>query len=161
TESRAAAVMTFGDRKPLAALLALLRTHALAPKDPSILASISAVMNVLGLAKQSYAVAQAADAMTSSPHSVMGISRPAILLNKEGHAMLLLRQWAAAEKVLRQAVALAPELSEAKVNLALALLCQQQDEEAVRFYRLGQYRQPFTLVQEGSDPNAPSVPVTD
>jgi hypothetical protein len=161
TESRAAAVMAFADRKPLPALLALLRTHQLLPKDPSILASISAVLNVLGLAKQSFAVAKAADAMATVPHSVMGISGQAILLNNEGHAMLLLRQWAAAEKVLRQAVALAPELSEAKVNLALALLCQQQDQEAVRFYRLGQYRRAYTMVQEGSDPSAPSVPVTD
>ncbi|HXJ64544.1 MAG TPA: hypothetical protein VNN79_12390, partial [Actinomycetota bacterium] len=117
TESRAAAVMTFAARKPLAALLALLRTHELSPKDPSILASISAVLNVLGLAKQSYAVAKAADAMSAAPHSVMGISGQAILLNNEGHAMLELRRWADAERLLRQSATLSPELSEAKVNL--------------------------------------------
>jgi len=47
------------------------------------------------------------------------------------------------------------------VNLALALLCQHEDEESVRFYRLGQYRKPYSLVQLGSDPSSPSVPVTD
>jgi len=161
TESRAAAVGLFAARKPLPALLALLRTHQLLPKDPSILSSISAVLNVLGLAKQSLAVAKAADAMSSTPLPAMGVNGQAILLNNEGHAMLLLRQWAAAEKVLRQAVTLSPELAEAKVNLALALLCQHEDEDAVNFYRLGRYRRAYSMIQLGSDPSAPSVPVTD
>jgi len=161
TESRAAAVGMMAARKPLPALLALLRTHQLAPSDPSILSSISAVLNVLGLGKQSLVVAKGADAMAATPRAAMGINGQAILLNNEGHAMLLLRQWAAAEKVLRQAVSLSPELSEAKVNLALALLCQHEDEDAVKFYRLGRYRKAYSLVQIGSDPSAPSVPVTD
>ena len=161
TQSRAAAVGMFADRKPLPALLALLRTRQLVPSDPSILSSISAVLNVLGLGKQSLAVAKAADAMSSTPLPAMGLNGQAILLNNEGHAMLLLRQWSAAEKVLRQAVALAPELAEAKVNLALALLCQHEDEDAVKFYRLGRYRKAYSMVQLGSDPSSPSVPVTD
>jgi tetratricopeptide (TPR) repeat protein len=159
-QSRAAAVGLFVGRKPVPALLARLRTHQLVPRDPSILSSISAVLNILGLGKQSLVVAKAADAMASAPAQAMGISGQAMLLNNEGHAMLLLRRWAAAELVLRKAVLLAPELSEAKINLALALLCQHEDEDAVKFYRLGQYRKPYDLVP-GTDPASPSTPQAD
>jgi hypothetical protein len=61
--------------------------------------------------------------------------------------------------MLREAVRLGPELSEAKINLAVALLCQEQDAEAVRFYRLGRYRKPYALVEQTQDPQHPSVPV--
>jgi hypothetical protein len=160
-QSRAAAVGMFVGRKPVPALLALLRTHQLVPRDPSILSSISAVLNILGLGKQSFVVARAADAMTAAPAPAMGISGQAMLLNNEANAMLLLRRWAAAELMLRQAVQLSPELAEAKVNLALALLCQHEDVEAARFYRLGQYRKPYDLVQLGTDPSGPFAPRAD
>src|SRR5439155_24779878 len=74
TQSRAAAVGTFVGRMPVPSLLALLRTHQLVPRDPSILSSISAVLNILGLGKQSFVVARAADAMASAPAQAMGIS---------------------------------------------------------------------------------------
>src|SRR4051812_39468595 len=158
-QSRAAAVGMFVDRKPVPSLLAMLRTHQLVPNDPTILSSISALLNILGHPKESLAVAKAADAMAAAPLSPMGISGQAILLNNEGEALLQLRRWADAERLLRQAVTLSPELSEAKVNLAVALLCQQKDEDAVKYYRLGRYRQHYDLVAQGTDPSAPSAPV--
>jgi len=91
TQARAAAVDMFADRKPVPALLALLRVHQLQPKDPSILTSISALLNILGYPKESLAVAKATDAMPVSPGQAMGISGQAILLNNEGHALLGLR----------------------------------------------------------------------
>jgi tetratricopeptide (TPR) repeat protein len=147
TAARSAAVGLFADRKPVPALLALLRVHQLQPADPSILSSIAALLNILGHPQEAFAIAKAADAMPAPPGQAMGISGQAMLLNNEGHAMLGLRRWADAERVLRQAVALAPELSEAKVNLAIALLCQHEDEDAVKFFRAGQYRRAYTMVQ--------------
>jgi hypothetical protein len=92
TQARAAAVDLFADRKPVPALLALLRVHQLQPRDASVLASISALLNILGQPKESLAVAKAADAMPGVPGPAMGISGRAILLNNEGHAMLGLRR---------------------------------------------------------------------
>ena len=158
-QSRAAAVGMFADRKPVPALLALLRVHELQPTDPSILASIAALLNILGHPKEAYVISKAADAMKTTPLPAMGISGQATLLNNEGHALLGLRRWADAERVLRQAVTLAPELSEAKVNLAIALLCQQEDEDAVKFFRAGQYRRPYHMVDVSPYPPFDTAPV--
>ena len=158
TASRAAAVGMFAGRKPVPALLALLRVHQLQPNDPSILASISALLNILGYPKESLTIVRAADAMSTAPHQAMGISGQAMLLNNEGHALLGLRRWADAERVLRQAVALSPELSEAKVNLAVALLCQHEDTDALKFFRLGQYRKAYPMVAVNDMPNPDTAP---
>jgi tetratricopeptide (TPR) repeat protein len=160
-QSRAAAAGMFAGKKTVAALLALLRTNELEPNDPTTLSSISALLNILNRPKESLAMAKAADALRTAPDSPMGISGQAVLLNNEGHAMLELRRWADAERLLRQSATLSPELSEAKVNLAIALLCQQEDDEAVRFFRAGMYRRPYHLVQTSDQPGAQSIPEAD
>jgi tetratricopeptide (TPR) repeat protein len=159
TAARTAAVGLFADRKPVPALLALLRVHQLQPADTSILSSIAALLNILGHPQEAFAIARSADAMPATPGQAMGISGQAMLLNNEGHAMLGLRRWADAERLLRQAVTASPELSEAKVNLAIAMLCQHEDEDAVKYFRLGQYRKAYPMVQVNDMPNPDTAPV--
>src|SRR4029453_9601228 len=115
--------------------------------------------NILGYPREAFAIAKAADAMPATPGQAMGISGQAMLLNNEGHAMLGLRRWADAERVLRQAMVLSPELSEAKVNLAIALLCQHEDEDAVKFFRAGQYRKAYTLIPVNNMPQPDVAPL--
>jgi tetratricopeptide (TPR) repeat protein len=157
--ARGAAVGLFAQGRATGALLALLRLHELAPQDPSTLSSIAATLNVLGRPREALAVAQAARSMRGTPAAAMGISGRAMLRSNEGQALVGVGRYAAAERALREAVRLAPDLSEAKANLAVALLCQEQDAEAVRFYRLARYRRPYTLVEQTQDPQHPSVPV--
>jgi tetratricopeptide (TPR) repeat protein len=132
--------------EPNAALLALLRARALEPKNPQRLDSLAGVLNMLGKPRLAVSMSAAAAKLSAKPTTPMGISTKATALNNRGQALLDLGHFDAAEKLLRQSVSLAPLLSEAKVNLAVALKCQGVSAQAARFFRAGQYRQRYDMV---------------
>lgn len=60
-------------------------------------------------------------------------------------ALMVLGRWTEAETVLRPIVAAESELAEARSNLSIALLCQDEDEEAGYMYRLAARRNLYDL----------------
>jgi Flp pilus assembly protein TadD len=132
--------------EPHAALLALLRARALEPKNPQRLDNLAGVLNMLGQPRLALSMSVAAAKLSGKPTTPMGISTKATALNNHGQALLDLGHFDAAEKLLRQATSAAPLLSEAKVNLAVALKCQGVSAQAARFFRAGQYRKRYDMV---------------
>jgi len=131
---------------PAGALAALLKARKLAPKDPDILVNMAPLLTHLGLAPEAIAVLDAADRMRGRSHAAMGLKPKAVALNNRGQALLGLGQWNPAAKALTKALALDPVLNEAATNLAAAELCRGKAEEAVRFFRLGQYRRRYDSI---------------
>jgi hypothetical protein len=78
----------------------------------------------LGQPLDALALFDRADKAGGAVQHPMGISETATELNDRGFALLELRRWSAAKTVLTKAVADAPLLAEAKLNLGNALLCQ-------------------------------------
>ncbi|HUM71368.1 MAG TPA: hypothetical protein PLK31_21275, partial [Chloroflexota bacterium] len=70
-----------------------------------------------------------------------------------------LARWAEAEAVLRPLAESATELSEARLNLSQALLCQNKDNEAMRFYRLGSRRMMWDVAEYGEEVEGIRPPV--
>ncbi|MFD1732265.1 tetratricopeptide repeat protein [Deinococcus malanensis] len=133
----AAAAMS---RRPQVALAALLEAHAQAPKAAAHLVNAAGVASLLGLPCEALTFLDAAQKL---PPGDGGMFVPeAVRLNNRGHALIALKRAQEAEPLLRKALTLDPLLAEARRNLAFSLKAQGKEEEALRFYRLGQKRNP-------------------
>jgi tetratricopeptide (TPR) repeat protein len=128
------ALAAIGAGKPGAALAALLAALQKHPHDANLLASASALMTEVGKPLAGLALADAALKSHPSAKGPMGISIAAIALNNRGLALLALRRYGDAIAPLRQAIAKAPLLAEARRNLTVAYLCSGQDAKAVTAY---------------------------
>jgi hypothetical protein len=133
---------------PVGALAALMAAYAKNPADRSLLTDLGAVLGQLGEPKAALAVFNRADQVKGPVQHPMGISDQASELNDRGFALIQLRQWGAASAALSQAVAEAPDLSEAKLNLALALTCQNKVTPAARMLAAGTLRVDATKLDE-------------
>ncbi|GGL94920.1 hypothetical protein GCM10010840_36210 [Deinococcus aerolatus] len=145
----AAAGMRSG--RPQAALAALLAVYQRHPQSPDVLVNVAATLNSLGLPALSLAFLQQAEGLKVPYARPLGWDGRAIALNNRGYALLLLGRWKEAETVLQDAVKREPLLSEAKRNLAWALLCQNLDKQAAQQYRLGLRRAPSTAQANQTD----------
>jgi len=116
--------------RPDAALAALLRAHALAPRDPRPLINASVLLTRDGLPNEALALLGAAAQMPMPPRSPYGISRLAELETDRGYALIALHQWHAASVALTSAYRQAPLLTEAEHNLAAVALCTGHPAQA-------------------------------
>ena len=137
---------------PLAALVALLDAHRQSPKDPNHLMTAAGVLNTFGKGREAVALAKAAQKMSKAPYSTMGIDGKAMLLNNLGQGLTLMKRYAAAEDSLRTATSREPELTEARLNLAIAQACQNKMKPAAKAYRQAQNRQTHTWVETVEPP---------
>ncbi|GGL88077.1 hypothetical protein GCM10010840_27680 [Deinococcus aerolatus] len=137
-------------RRPVAALQALLFAHRSEPQRAAHLINIAGLASALGSPNEALALLTAAETLGGKPR--------AALLNNRGRALILLGRYPDAEVALREAVKLDAWLSEAKRNLALALYAQKKTPEAVRFMRAGQRRTPALAKEAADKPLAPATP---
>jgi tetratricopeptide (TPR) repeat protein len=133
---------------PVGALAALMAAYDRNPSDRSLLTDLGAVLGQLGEPKAALALFSQADRVKGPMQHPMGISDQASELNDRGFALIELRQWAAASAVLSRAVTQAPDLSEAKLNLAMALTCQNKVPQAARMLAAGTLRVDATQFDE-------------
>ena len=129
------------DNRPDGALAGLLIAYEKDPSDPMILVNTAGVFNLLGMPNHALAFLNQAEDAVGDLADTMNIPGVQVAANNRAHAHISLGQWAAAEALLRPLMAAHTELSEARQSLAVALLCQNKDEEAAHYYRLGARRQ--------------------
>ncbi len=163
-----AAAAAIAGGRPAAALSAMLLAQERAQKDPTILVNLAGLLARLGMPREALALLDAADRLPGELPSPMGINGHAIALNNRGYALLLLKRWADAEPPLRQAMGMAPLLSEAATNLAVALAGQGKEDEAKRVLYFGVWRsrgpveapgaRKVTPVAEEGTPATPQTP---
>lgn len=153
------AMAAMADSRPDGALAGLLHAHELDPQSKIILVNAAGMLASLGMPNEALALLDAAASLPGEMATPMGISGEQLAANTRGYALLALGQWAAAEAVLRPLVDADTELSEARLNLSRALLCQNKDEEAVRFYRLGSRRKLWDEVRHGEEVEGIRIPV--
>lgn len=146
TSNDVAAALSARSTRAVVALL-LARQNA-APNDSMTLVNLAGALSLAGLAREAIAVLDRADELGGVPPSPGGVPGRAIALSNRGHAFLGLGRWAEAQRPLREALALAPEFSEARMNLSKALLCAGDVAGATRELRVALRR---TVAPEGSD----------
>jgi tetratricopeptide (TPR) repeat protein len=144
-----AAVDAVVAKEPGAALAALLRAHELEPNEPRYLVGAAAILTSLDHPAEALALVEGADKLTPTRSAPFGMNVQALALNAKGTALLALAQFDEAERYLRAAIAIEPLLSEAKVNLAIVLMCRKQQPDSIRFLRTGLHRQ-STINPDGS-----------
>ncbi|WP_157465322.1 tetratricopeptide repeat protein [Deinococcus apachensis] len=133
---------------PRAALALLLAGQRAKPKDPMTLVNLAGVLTLAGLPREAIAVLDRAAELGGKLPSPGGVPGQAIALTNRGHAFLGLGRWSEAQAPLKQALALAPDLSEARMNLSKALLCSGDVTAATRELRTALRR---TVAPERSD----------
>ncbi len=144
----------------------LLVAHEAEADSATPLLSLAGLANSQGLPEVALALLEA----TRQGHAEdwgapAGISKQAAWLNNRGHALLLLGHNEEAEPLLRQAVMLNPELSEAARNLVYVLLKQNKRDEARTFmprvlFRVpGSAAEPVSVKQESTEqPDEDQIP---
>lgn len=135
-------------KSPRAALALLLAGHRAKPKDAMTLVNLAGVLTLAGLPREAIAVLDRAAELGGKLPAPGGVPGQAIALTNRGHAFLGLGRWSEAQAPLKQALSLAPDLSEARMNLSKALLCSGDVTGATRELRVALRR---TVAPESSD----------
>ncbi|MVN89295.1 tetratricopeptide repeat protein [Deinococcus sp. HMF7620] len=135
-------------KSPRAALALLLAGHRTKPKDPMTLVNLAGVLTLSGLPREAIAVLDRAAELGGTLPAPGGVPGQAVALTNRGHAFLGLGRWSEAQAPLKQALALAPDLAEARMNLSKALLCSGDVTGATRELRVALRR---TVAPESSD----------
>lgn len=127
-KARAAAAAAVVRGRPLAAVAAYLRVLEKRPKDADALYNLGALAAFLNAPNEALALLAASEA-NGGPTGSFYPARTQLLTTR-GYALMGVGRSADAEKVLREAVKLAPLFSEANRNLAAALGNQKKCAEA-------------------------------
>ncbi|MFC4454248.1 tetratricopeptide repeat protein [Deinococcus sonorensis] len=135
-------------QRPQAALALLLAQQRAQPKDAMTLVNLAGVLTLSGLPREAIAVLDRAAELGGRLPSPGGVPGQAIALTNRGHAFLGLGRWTEAQTPLKAALSLAPDLSEARMNLSKALLCSGDVAGATRELRVALRR---TVAPEASD----------
>jgi len=140
--AQAFAFAAMSDRRPDGALAAMLHAHELEPQSPLILINAAGMFATLDMPNEAIALLDAAAALPEpvAAETPMGIPAAHLAANNRAYALLLQGRWQQAEAILDPLVQSGTDLSEARLNLSQAHLCQDEDEDAVRMYRLGARR---------------------
>jgi len=159
-----AAAATASNKGP-GALAALLAAHQIDPQNPMHLVNAAGAAANLGMFNEALALLDAADAMGGDFGSPMGMNGHAVALNNRGFALAQLGQWAQAQSVLSNAIAMEPLLAEARTNLGIALFCGGDTGNGEKYFRAGIRRSPSDLtidqtfdLEGGVAPNLAEVP---
>jgi hypothetical protein len=111
------AYMALWHGKPQASLGLLLRAAKLEPKNAAHLVNLTALALYYGLNREALVLITAAEKLG-------GKLEPGVLLANKGHALLRATRYAEAEKVLRASINANPNLTEPRMNLAIAIAMQ-------------------------------------
>lgn len=147
-KAKTAAAAALMDGNEAGALAALLVAADLEPDNPRHLVNAAGLLPAFGLASEALAFLAAAEAMGEPEGTPFGVDQRAVHLNNQGRALLSLQRWDEAAPLLSEAVELDPTLSEAATNLSLALLCQDDRDEAMRYAKAGRYRKPMRFTED-------------
>jgi hypothetical protein len=143
----AAAAAAMLANRPDAALVALLRAHALARRDPRPLVDASVLLTSDRLPNQALALLSAAARLGRPGRSPYGISRLAELDDDRGYALIALHQWRAAGAALSSAYRRSPLLTEAEHNLAVVDVCTGNPGKASALLAAAARRDRFAAAQ--------------
>jgi tetratricopeptide (TPR) repeat protein len=136
---------------PVGALAALMAAYGKNPKNATVLRDLGSMLAQLDQPLDALALFGQADKVGGAVQHPMGISETATELNDRGYALLELNRWAAAGTELAKAVADAALLSEAKLNLGTALLCQGKVGQAAKMIFAGSRRNTFKKLDSDVD----------
>jgi hypothetical protein len=156
--AKTAAAAALVDGNEAGALAALLAAARLEPENPRHLVNAAGLLPAFGLAGEALAFLAAAEELGEPEGAPFGIDQRAVHLNNEGRALLALGRWDEAAPLLSEAVELDPTLSESATNLSLALLCQGNRDEALRFAKAGRYRKQMRFTESEGDRTSTPVP---
>ena len=140
------AVTAIAAGEPDGALAAFLIANEKDPTSPTVLINAAGMLSSFGMFAEALAFLDAAQAIGDPLDAPLGISGKYFALNNRGRALMGLGLYGDAEPLLRQVTSNAPDLSEGRLNLAMALICQSKNRnlitdpqmaEAVRLYRKG------------------------
>jgi tetratricopeptide (TPR) repeat protein len=151
TAAEAAASEAMLSNSPRAALAALLRAHALQPREASHLVNAAGAADMLGLPNEALAFLNAALRLDDRDRPAMGIARQAVALANRGYALLQLGKYGQAERALSAALAIEPLLTEAQGTLAGVRACRGANP--IPAFRRARRRQ--------EPPKPPKLPVDD
>jgi tetratricopeptide (TPR) repeat protein len=132
--------------KPLAAAALAVRAHRSAPREPLYLSNLAAVANGFGRHDEALAFANAAEALTKDGAKGRTTVPRANVLTNKANALIGLDRAPEAEAVLKEAIRLQPDLSEAYTNMAYALGHQKRCAEAAKYLGAGGRRKPAETV---------------
>lgn len=145
-------------RAPAMSLAGFLAAHEREPRNPRHLLNASVMLTRLEKPREALALIAAAERLPKPRRMPMGIGVRPLALNARGFALIALRRFGDAERVLRDAARIEPLLAEAKLNLAAARLCAGRISQAVAPYIEGQRRRSVGAVQiAGVQPLADSA----
>ncbi|MEZ4643632.1 MAG: hypothetical protein R3E31_13020 [Chloroflexota bacterium] len=156
--AQAFAMAALIDNRPDGALAGLLLAQEHAPQSRIVLINTAGMFASLDMPNEALALLNAAQNLPDDEATPMGIPSAELAANTRGFALLAQGQWAAAEAVLRPLVEGETELAEARTNLSKALLCQNKEEEATRYYRAGSRRMLWDEVHDGSEIEGTHIP---
>lgn len=149
--AQAFAMAAMIDSRPDGALAGLLRAQELAPQSRIILLNTAGMFASLAMPNEALALLNAAQNLPDDGATPMGVPGAELAANIRGFSLLAQGKWTEAEAVLQPLVEGGTELAEARLNLSQALLCQDKDAEATRFYRAGSRRQMWDEVRDGEE----------
>lgn len=156
-EQAAAGAVNAG--QPGAALAALLRAHALQPREASHLINAAAMATSVGLPNEALGMLAQAARLDDPDRAPMGISRQATLLAGRAEALVRVGKYGHAAQAAAAASALAPQLSEPHATQAAADLCEGRS--MLPAYRKSRTREPEHPPQTPPHPIAPGSPWVD
>lgn len=156
-KARAAATAAVVRGKPLGAVAAYLKVLEKNPKDADALYNLGALAAFLNAPNEALALLAAADA-NGGPKGGFYPAR-AQLQSTRGYALMQVGQSADAEKALREAVTLAPNLVEANRNLAAALGNQGKCAESKKTFAAA-FRRSAKAAKTNPPPDKVPAPTT-
>ena len=143
--------------KPLATVAFLIKAHEAAPTEPVYLANLSGIANYVGFHREALAFAEKAEALPKV--KMLSASQHAVLLSNKGYALVSLGRPQEAEAVLKEAIRLDADLSEAYTNMAYSLGDQDKCEQAAHYLRAGMFRHPSDVFKI-KDPMQKRIPLS-
>lgn len=153
---RLIAASAVAQRRTAAAMAALLLAAEHAPGDAAVLNDLAAVTALLGMPNEALALLPATGPAPAGGE--LNAVRRAAWFNNRGYALLRVGHWAAAESALKQAVQIAPRMSEARRNLAVSLVKQDRRGEAERVLAASVRATAKPLIEAGNDDPVCSKP---
>ena len=153
-QAETVATAMVGKANPGGALAVLLLAYKKQPRDPRHLENAGVVAASIGYPQEALALLVEAERLPPTVDPGMGVNYMAIELNNRAYALIRMGRYADAIPLLHTAIGREPLLSEAQRNLAVALTCLGQLDEAGKAMRAGERR---NQLQDFGDPSRPQV----